>query len=182
MAKKPYLIFLVLLFSFCQDSEWQYALQNQVDTYNKTAKEVDSYDVDTGSFAQILVKQYEERYGLQKIVVHHYRDATMNFERHLLLKDGEIVYTHYIGIAPTVNTSDESSFLIFNQQSFWKNTEKGVELKQQLFADSFKKKDEVLQLLENTGVLEKATTPEDYGKIKRYYDEITASKPKNDRR
>ncbi|MGX1929869.1 hypothetical protein [Flagellimonas sp. 2504JD4-2] len=178
MFKKCLFIFFIILLTSCENNNWQHEIQNQVNIYNKTVEEEDSYLIEANQASNIWLKKYAERYGLRKIVTAHVSPKLMDFERHIFLKDQQIIYTHYIGIAPRINGSSEQDFLIFNKQSFWRDTGNGQIFKQQVVSDVFKNRDEVMKVLEKTDIVVEDVSSKEYLEIQEYYDEVTALKPK----
>lgn len=175
--KHLFLIFIAILTS-CGDDSWMDEIQKQVNVYNKTAKAEEEYLIEANLASNILLKKYAERYGLQKIVTVHVSPEIMEFERHFFIKDQRVIYTHYIGIARRISRSKEQDFLIFNEQSFWKDTENGRVLKQQAISDDFKNKDEVMELLDKTDILSEDVSANKYLEIQEYYNEVISMKPK----
>lgn len=152
-------------------------IQNQVNVYNNTAKAEEEYLIEANLASNILLKKYAERYGLQKIVTVHVSPEIMEFERHFFIKDQRIIYTHYVGIARRISRSKEQDFLIFNEQSFWQDTENGHVLKQQVISDGFKNKDEVMQLLDKADIISEDVSSKKYLEIQKYYDQVISMKP-----
>ncbi len=170
------MIFLVVLTS-CGNDSWMDEIQNQVNVYNNTAKAEEEYLIEANLASNILLKKYAERYGLQKIVTVHVSPEIMEFERHFFIKDQRIIYTHYVGIARRISRSKEQDFLIFNEQSFWQDTENGHVLKQQVISDGFKNKDEVMQLLDKADIISEDVSSKKYLEIQKYYDQVISMKP-----
>lgn len=159
-------------------TNWEQELLDEVYKYDNVATEEEEYRADTNSSTELSVKKFNKRYGLTKIVTRHFREQLMNFERHLYLKNGIVVYAHYLGISPRIkNGSVAPDFLIFNKQYFFENKSKGVRHSQQIISKNFKKKDSVIYFLERANKAKSDIYVKEHQELMHYYNEVTSLKP-----
>lgn len=170
----------LLLACSCSDKyQWVEDLKMEIQAYDRNAQLVEEpYSVDSGTSTSIFIAPYGEKNGLRKIVFSHMRVGVMYFERHIYLKQDNVVFEHHMGIAPRlvkqqsggVKTSD---YLVFNKQSFFKDSAIGKRFRQQQLINEYKPKDSVLSILKSLNVEESHLYEEDYLEIKNYLKDVT---------
>ncbi|NAY92892.1 hypothetical protein GTQ34_13295 [Muricauda sp. JGD-17] len=170
------LFFYAFLFS-CESRGWTEDIQNRVNVYNRNARELANYTLESGSTV-IFVTEYAEQDGLKKTLARHFQEETLNFERHIFTENNEIVYTQNIGVAPQLRDFKAHEFLMFNEQTFWKSKGVGLKLNQHVPTDDIVVKEAALELLHGAQVTERELSATDYDKIYKYLDELVSSKPK----